>query len=166
GWQIALTLLRATGILSRPAPALRPNAAGPPLPTTDTQLVGPLELHYGVAVGDDVDPWSLAETAWVPLRVVTAAGGGPLPSTGTRLQVSGAEVSALRRVGGALELRVFNPTDEPALVGVEDRSGWVVDLLGRPAERWKGSFPLRAWGIATVRLDEQGAGSEADQTTT
>ncbi len=163
GWQLALTLLRATGVLSRPAPSLRPNAAGPPLPTNDAQLVGPLELRYGVAVGDDVDPWSLAEAAWVPLRVVTTAGGGDLPSTGNHLRVSGAEVSALRRVGGALELRVFNPGDAPTLVGVENRSGWVVDLRGRPSERWKGSFPLRARGIATVRLDEPELGCTSSE---
>ena len=153
GWQLALTLLRATGLISRPAPALRPGSAGPPLPTRDTQMVGPVEVRYGVAVGP-IDPWSLAEDAWVPLLVVPSAGGGSLPPTGRHLGVSGAEVSALRRVNGALELRVFNPSDDPTVVTVEGRSGWLVDLLGRPLQRWEGSFALRPWGIATARVDE------------
>jgi len=152
GWQLALTLLRCTGMISRPAPALRPNPAGPAKPTVDTQLVGPVQVRYGVAVGD-VDPWALTDDAWVPLLTVSSAGGGRLPESGSHLQVDGAEVSSLRRVSGALELRVFNPSDTPTRVGLDGRSGWLVDLLGRPVERWQGGFALRPWGIATARLD-------------
>ena len=70
------------------------------------------------------------------------------------LRVEGAEVSALRREGGALELRVFNPTDAETTVEVEGHQGWLVDLRGRPLEPFDGSFPLRAWGIATARLTD------------
>lgn len=153
GWQLALTLLRSTGLISRPAPALRPNSAGPPLTTRDTQMVGPVEARYGVATGA-VDPWALADDAWLPLLVVAAAGGGTLPPTGSHLRVTGAQVSSLRRASGALELRVFNPSDDPAVVSVEGRAGWLVDLLGRPTERWRESFALRPWGLATARVDE------------
>ena len=152
GWQLALTLLRCTGVISRPAPALRPNSAGPEKPTRDTQLVGPVQVRYGVAVGE-LDPWALTDDAWVPLIAVTSAGGGRLPDAGSHLRVDGAEVSSLRRVSGALELRVFNPSDAPTRVGLEGRSGWLVDLLGRPVERWQGGFALRPWGLATARLD-------------
>lgn len=152
GWQLALTLLRCTGVISRPAPALRPNSAGPEQPTVDTQMVGPVEVRYGVAVGD-VDPWAITDDAWVPLFAVSSPGGGRLPEAGSHLRVDGAEVSSLRRVSGALELRVFNPSGSPTRVGLEGRSGWLVDLLGRPVERWQDGFALRPWGLATARLD-------------
>ncbi len=159
GWQLAITLLRCTGVISRPNPVLRPSAAGPGLPTRDTQLVGPVAIRYAVAVGD-VDPWALTEDAWVPLFAEGGGGGGTRPlSAGSHLAVAGAEVSSLRRVSGGLELRVFNPTDDPTRVVLDGRSGWLVDLLGRPLERWTDGFPLRPWGIATARLDEATAGN-------
>ena len=156
GRVLALTLLRATGVVSHPAPALRPNSAGPPLPTPGAQLVGPLRLRYAVAVGE-VDPWALAEDAWLPLEVVHGRGTGKCPDRGSRLQVEGAQVSALRRDGAQLELRVFNPTDSGAVATVAGRSGWLVDLTGRPLERFDGSFPLPPWGIATALIDPSAA---------
>jgi mannosylglycerate hydrolase len=159
GWALALTLLRATGILSQPAPTYRPNAAGPPDRLADTEMSGPVRVRYGVVVGA-VDPWRCTEAAWNPLEVVYGTGRGQQPRRGSHLQVSGAEVSSLRRVAGALEIRVFNPADAPAVVTVAGRSGWLVDLLGRPLEPWEGSFVLPPRGLATARLD-QAAGDEA-----
>ncbi len=153
GWALALTLLRATGILSQPAPTYRPNAAGPAHALEGPQLVGPRTSRYGVAAGD-VDPYRLADQAWLPLEVVASAPGGSLPSSGTHLTVTGAEVTAVRRAPGGLEVRVCNPSDEGTLVSVDGRSGWLVDLRGQPVERWDSSFVLRAWGIATARIDE------------
>jgi hypothetical protein len=63
-------------------------------------------------------------------------------------------VSALHRVGGALELRVFNPSAELATVSVPGCSGWLVDLRGYPQEPFEGAFVLRPFGIATARLRE------------
>lgn len=156
GWALALTLLRATGILSQPVPAYRPNAAGPPLAVEGPQLAGRRLSRYAVAVegaGPDVDPFALADDAWLPLDVVVGHGDGAMPGTGSRLSVRGAQVSSLRRVSGALELRVFNPTAEVAVVSVAGRSGWLVDLRGHPLEAWEDSFVLGPWGLATARLD-------------
>ena len=151
--ELAITLLRATGILSRPTSAGRQNQAGPALPLDGPQLLGPHRVRYAVAVGDH-DPWRLADLAWLPLQVVDSDGsGGPLPASGSRLRVSGAEVAALRRVDGAIELRVFNPTAAPTTVLLPDHAGWLVDLAGAELSRWDGSFGLRPWGIATARLD-------------
>jgi hypothetical protein len=152
GTALALTLLRSTGVLSRPAPAFRPNAAGPALPLDAAQLIGPHRVRYAVAVGAH-DPWRLADLAWLPLPVVAGSGTGPLSESGSRLVVRGAEVSALRRVDGAIEVRVFNPADQAAQVEVPGHAGWLVDLRGQPVERWDGGFGLRPWGIATARLD-------------
>jgi hypothetical protein len=132
----------------------RDNAAGPALPLEGPQLQGPLTVRYAVHAGDR-DPYELADQVWVPLDVVTGAGIGEGPRRGQVLAVSGAEVSALRRVGGRLEVRVFNPCDRETTVSFGDRSGWVVDLRGAQIERFSGSLPLRAWGIVTVHLAEE-----------
>jgi len=149
---LALTVLRSTGMLSRLGMSYRPFPAGPLTPVEGLQLVGrPVELHYALALGD-VDPWALADDVLLPLEVVGSFGGGTRPSEGSALQVRGAQVSAVRRERGALEVRVFNPSDSPVTVHVGDRSGWLVDLLGAPIEPFDGCFALRPHGIATVRV--------------
>ena len=65
----------------------------------------------------------------------------------------GAEVSAVRRQAGRLEVRVFNPRSTPTTVEIPDRTGWLVDLRGRPLAAFEGHFDLRAHGIATALLD-------------
>ncbi|MBV8305281.1 MAG: alpha-mannosidase [Acidimicrobiia bacterium] len=153
GKALALTLLRCTGRLSGTDMAYRPWPAGPPLPAPGAQMAGPQVLRYAVHVGDG-DPYALADDAFLPLDVVVAGGGGHLPSAGAALGVRGAEVSAVVRRGGALEIRVFNPGSDETIVSIDGRRGWLVDLRGRPLEPFDGSFPLRAWGIATARLDD------------
>ncbi|HEY3810640.1 MAG TPA: glycoside hydrolase family 38 C-terminal domain-containing protein [Acidimicrobiales bacterium] len=154
GGALALTLLRATGMLSRPAPAARPNSAGPADRLEGPQLFGPHRVRYGLAVGP-VDPWRLADQAWLPLQVVSSTGGGRLPAIGSRLEVHGAEVAALHRVEGAIEVRAFNPSDETARVEIPGHAGWLVDLRGVRLERWEGGFRLGPWGIASARLDAE-----------
>jgi hypothetical protein len=89
------------------------------------------------------------------LQVVPSTGSGRLAATGSRLRVHGAQVSALHRVEGAIEVRVFNPADDPATVEIPGHSGWLVDLRGDRLERWEGRFGLRPWGIASARLDRE-----------
>jgi glycosyl hydrolase family 38 len=152
---LALTVLRSTGMLSRLGMAYRPFPAGPLTPVDGLQLVGRrIEAHYAVAVGD-VDPWALADDVLLPLEVVGALGGGWRPDCGSQLDVGGAEVTAVRRVAGLLEVRVFNPSDVAATVTIRARAGWLVDLRGRPLEPVEGSFPLRPHGIATFRLSDE-----------
>ena len=109
-------------------------------------------LRYAVHVGDG-DPYAIVDDVFLPLDVVSAPGGGGAPSTGTALQVHGAEVSAVVRRGGALEVRVFNPSEADSVVSIGGRTGWLVDLRGRPLEPFDGSFALRPRGIATAHLD-------------
>jgi mannosylglycerate hydrolase len=154
GRALALTLLRATGMLSRPVMAYRDNSAGPAMALEGPQMPGRVSVHYALALGD-TDAYRLADDVWVPLEVVTGAGLVAGPERGSRLEVSGAEVSALRRVDGQLELRVFNPRHQETTVVVGGASGRLVDLRGVPMEAFDGSFALRPWGIATARLDER-----------
>ena len=149
---LALTLLRSTGMLSRLGMSLRPLPAGPMNPLDGPQMLGPVEVSYALAVGD-VDPYALAEEVLVPLQVSGSFGGGDRPDSGTELTVEGARVSSVRRSAGALEVRVFNPTDDHTTVELPGRTGWLVDLRGRPVAPFEGSFPLRPHGIATARLD-------------
>jgi hypothetical protein len=152
GRALALTLLRCTGKLSGTDMAYRPWPAGPPFPAEGAQMPGPQVLRYAVHTGD-ADPYALVDDVFLPLEVVSAPGGGDRPPSGMALQVHGAEVSAVVRRGGALEVRVFNPSDRDTVVTIDDRTGWLVDLRGRPGEPFDGSFPLPPWAIATARLD-------------
>jgi len=149
---LALTLLRSTGMLSRLGMAYRPLPAGPLTPVEGLQMVGrPVQCRYALAV-DHPDPYSLADDVLLPLDVVHASGGGTRSAEGTLFSLEGAEVSAVRRVAGMLEVRVFNPAPTPTTVNLGDRSGWLVDLRGRTVGPVDGSFELRPFGIATVRL--------------
>ncbi|MDQ4069759.1 MAG: hypothetical protein M3203_09880, partial [Actinomycetota bacterium] len=150
---LALTLLRCVGLLSGTDLTYRPQPAGPPLPVEGAQMQGRHVLRYAVGLGVD-DPYAVADEAFVPLLVAEGSGGGLRPPTGSLLGVRGAEVSALRRTdAGALEIRVFNPSSAPTTVELSSRSGWLVDLRGRPLSRFDGGFPLAPWAIATVQLD-------------
>ncbi len=149
---MALTVLRSTGMLSRLGMAYRPFPAGPLTPVDGLQMAGrAVSLRYAVALGCG-DPYALADDVLLPLEVVSTLGGGNRAASGAALTVDGAQVSALRREGGTLELRVFNPTDAAATVSVPGRAGWLVDLRGYPLRPFEGSFDLRPFGIATVRL--------------
>lgn len=149
---LALTVLRSTGMLSRLGMAYRPLPAGPLTPVEGLQMAGRrIEARYAVVVGE-IDPWALADDVLLPLEVVGSFGGGWRAAEGSGLSVSGAEVTAVRREAGVLAVRVHNPRAEPSNVSFGERSGWLVDLRGRPLEPFDGGFELRAQGIATVRL--------------
>ena len=149
---IALTVLRSTGMLSRLGMAYRPFPAGPMTPVEGLQMRGKrVTLRYALAV-DCEDSYRVADDVLLPLEALTTLGGGTRAASGTELSVHGAEVSALHRVGGVLEARVFNPRAESTVVSIPGRSGWLVDLRGYPLEPFEGSFELRPFGIATARL--------------
>ncbi len=148
---LALTLLRSTGMLSRLGMAYRPLPAGPITAVEGLQLLGrPVEARYTLSVGCD-DPYAMADDSFLPLEFVHAPGGGGRSTPGCALEIEGAEVSAVRRQAGLLEVRVFNPTDRATTVRVGSRSGWLVDLRGRTIGPFDGSFELGGFGIATFR---------------
>ena len=97
---------------------------------------------YALAVQQEIDPYELADDILVPLQVTNSFGGGDRPDRGTELTIEGAEVSAVRREAGALEVRVFNPTDSgrrlsPCPVA---RVGWSTCEVC-PVSPFEGSFP-------------------------
>ena len=131
---------------------LRPLPAGPMMPVEGPQMLGPVEVRYALAVDED-NPYRLATDVLDPLLTTGSFGGGDRPARGSALSVRGAEVSAVVRKGGQVEVRVFNPAPTATTVEIADRSGWLVDLRGRPVAPFEGSFELRPQGIATARLD-------------
>jgi alpha-mannosidase len=163
GTEPALTLVRATGYLSRSEPALRPNPAGPLDRLEGPQLQTTLALDYAVLVhrGDvhDATLPAVADDVLLPLARVRGGGwpGASAPASGSALEVHGAEVSALvRDASGALVLRVVNrtPVDTEVTVardGVAHR-GRVVDLVGTDLGGFDGRAALRPWELLTLRL--------------
>jgi len=162
GRELALTLLRATGYLSRADLATRPTPAGPLLPVEGPQLQGRHAVEYAVLPhrGDwrTGRLYDAADEVLVPFERAHPGGGGDAcrPPTGQTLRVEGAQVSAVIRDAGALVVRVFNASPEPATATIQRDdapvTGWVVDLVGRPEAPFEGIVSLRPWQIATLRL--------------
>jgi mannosylglycerate hydrolase len=160
GRELALTLLRATGYLSRAEPALRPNPAGPLLPVLGAQLQKPLAFDYALlphtGSWSDADLYEAADEFLVPLER-GRAGAGDRPASGQALAVSGAVVSALTREPGGLVVRCFNPRRTTTVATLERGGkpvdGWIVDLLGAPLEPFSGEVVLRPAEIVTLQID-------------
>ncbi|GIU85174.1 MAG: alpha-mannosidase [Acidimicrobiales bacterium] len=149
--ELAVTLLRSVDVISRGPMPTRPLPAGPPVHTPEALLLRDLEFSYAVHVGSS-NPFELADEFLVEPHVVHGSGGGSTPETGSMLELSGAEVSAVRREGGLLQVRIFNPTDEDSVVQLPGRRGWLVDLAGRTLGEFDGSVPLGPHAIATLMI--------------
>lgn len=155
GNELAITLLRATGMLSRLGMAMRPLPAGPLTPVEGLQLVG-ARVTASYAIGLDVDdPYAACDDVLTPLELVTAPGGGVRDDEGAFLTVEGVRLSSLQVVDGLVEVRVFNPSPEPATARIVGRRGWEVDLRGRMLGSFEERFEVRGFGIATLRLDDR-----------
>jgi hypothetical protein len=148
---LALTLVRATGTLSRPTTTNRRSPAGPPIAVEGAQMRGPVEARYALCLSP-TDPYASADDALLPLLATTAVGGGDRAQRGQGLAIAGAELSAVRREGDALEVRVFNPTASPPSVSLGGRSGHLVDLVGRKIASFEDRFELGPWKVATARV--------------
>lgn len=150
GDELALTLLRATGWLSRRRLPTRPDPAGPAVPVEGAQVQGRRAWRYGVLLhaGD----WERAHVnrradAFLnPFEAVPGAAPGADPpsraATGRTLQVDGAEVSAVLRDADGIVVRLFNAGSELASAVVAEKT-----------------VPLRPGEIASVRTGRRpGAG--------
>jgi alpha-mannosidase len=112
--ELAITLFRCVGTISRQHLATRPFAAGPDVPTPDAQMLGTTVFELALqraASGDQLmEEW---ERFALPLIEVPTTGGGSLPASGTLLAVDGdAVLSNVRRKGGVLEVRLWNQSAE------------------------------------------------------
>ncbi|HEX9683965.1 MAG TPA: glycoside hydrolase family 38 C-terminal domain-containing protein [Acidimicrobiales bacterium] len=155
GRELALTLLRCTGMLSRPEMAYRPLPAGPDIAMEGPQMQGRHTLRFAVSADPHIDPYAMAADAFVFLSAKQTAGDGDRSPTGAALDIDpgAAQISSLRRHDGAVELRVFNPTGTATSVRLRGATGWLVDLRDRPIERFHEGIDLGPYAIATARLD-------------
>jgi alpha-mannosidase len=118
---LAITLLRCVGTISRQHLATRPFAAGPDVATPDAQMLGTTRFELALQAGATsfglMADW---ERFALPLRDVPTTGKGTLPSSGSLLAVQGdAVLSNVRRKDGVLQVRLWNPSAErPANVRV------------------------------------------------
>jgi alpha-mannosidase len=167
GHELAVTVLRSFGLISRNANPYREDPAGPEVPVPDAQRIGlwrftfALMPHAGdwsqAGVLDALERYRHPLLAFRGTARELAAGRGSVP--GLEVQGAGVMLSALRRRGDWLELRlvVEHPTPTEAVIRGPFREAIAVDLLGRigPSLAVMDSalrLPLRAWEIATVRL--------------
>ncbi|WP_067826007.1 glycoside hydrolase family 38 C-terminal domain-containing protein [Actinomadura kijaniata] len=165
--ELAVTLLRSVGYLSRDRNAHRDQPAGPQLPTPRAQCRG--EHAFSLAVlpyaGDRPGEEVLAAAEEYRHEPLTAEGygpgGGALPPARAGLAVSGTGVvlSALRDRDGWTEVRLVAETPEPTVAVLSGAFGRAVrtDLLGRPGEDLAVAggavrLPMLPWEIVTMRL--------------
>ena len=120
GRALAVTLLRCVGLISAEALATRPWDAGPQTPTPEAQMIG--ETAFALGLWPDAPDSHELLAGWerfaLPLAEAPAAGGGSLPSSGPLIDLAlgEAQLSAVRRVGGVLQVRAWNPSSERTIV--------------------------------------------------
>jgi alpha-mannosidase len=176
GRELALTILRSTGLISRNDNPFREDPAGPEVPVPGAQLVGPWRFSFGLLphAGSWDQPVVLRAAEAYRLPFVTAAGtrpasdhgtdpgpGSGAASSGLRIDGDGVVLSALRRRGDELELRIVARTERPTEATISGRpiaAARDVDLLGRlgaglpVGADGSLSVKLGAWEIRTVRI--------------
>ena len=161
GRELAFTLLRTVGQLSRDDGRMRPVGAGPPIPIPHAEQLGVFRRSYAIVVHrgrwDQAELHARADDVLLPLEHAwVATTTATTPPAGGALSVDGAEVTAVQRDGDALVIRMVRACEEAGRVevavdGVPAR-GWTVDLTGRVLAEVEGGVVLNAWEIATVRL--------------
>ncbi len=169
GSELALTVLRSTGLISRNTNPYREDPAGPEIPIPAAQLHGP--RAFGFALYPHAGSWDGAGTVEEaeryqhPFAITrgTAQTDATAPPEPHGLQIDGPGVvlSALQRVEHGIELRLVaqRPTAGPVTIRGAFDAAQEVDLLGRvladlDVERGVLRLDLRAWEIRTIRLRE------------
>ena len=162
--ELALTLLRAVGYLSRTEPSLRPNPAGPPIPLrTARSCSAHSAREYAVlsTAATGARPTATARPTRSSCRSNAPACTHRThrtrgPTAGSALRVDGAEVSAVTRVPGGLVVRVFR-------TATRRRARCTIEHEGTPARGDRRRPPRpprrpvrrrahpRPWQIATLQ---------------
>jgi alpha-mannosidase len=141
GRELALTVLRSIGVLSRPDNPYREVNAGPEVALPAAQLLGPWSIGFALYPhsGSWLEAGVLEQMERYQHPFLTALGTGertPVPeAAGLELSGDGVMLTALRQRGAGLEARIVNETPEP-----------------RAASLGGKSIELRPWEIRTVQL--------------
>jgi alpha-mannosidase len=161
GRELAVTLLRAVGAISRTDHPLRAEPAGPAIATPDAQCLG--AVRTDLAVMPHAGGWEAAGVAEAAEEFrcpfVAVSGAGAALGQAEGLTVRGATMTCLRRYDADwLELRVVAMTDQPTTATVGPvAAARHADLLGNPGAELsvvdgQVTVPLRAWQLATLHL--------------
>ncbi|SEG53834.1 alpha-mannosidase [Nonomuraea solani] len=165
--ELALTLLRSVGYLSRNRNGLRPEPAGPQLPTPAAQSRGVRKV--GLALMPYQESWQevvpQAESFRHDLLVVPGTGDRflplPTPEPGLSVAGEGVTMTSLRDRDGWRELRVvaLTPDATEAVISGDLVEARHADLRGRPGEPVPVTdgvvrLPLGPWEIATIQFRE------------
>jgi alpha-mannosidase len=161
---LALTLLRSVGWLSRDDLSTRTGHAGPAMPTPGAQMLGTHRFRYSLFfhAGDwaQADVWRAAEAALLPLL----PGRGPernAPAPMIELDPACVQMTACIPDPDGFRLRLLNASDDPtdATVRLAPRPSEVawLTLAGdsvAPSSPSDGVIrrSMRPWEIATLRL--------------
>lgn len=166
GRELALTLLRSTGMISRNDNALRREPAGPEVAIPEAQCLGPIQLEFGLYLhrGSWQEAGALMQQECFAHPFAVAAGtADPTPQSrrrnGLRLSGTNIALTALRRRGDGVEVRLVCQQSKPGtaqLRGDVNRAS-KTDLLGQDLEVLEvanGSVEvaLAPWEIATLQL--------------
>ena len=149
-----ITLIRSTAMLSRLGMKYRPFPAGPLTEVEGLQLLGKrITTNYALMI-DCNDPYEFMDNVFLPFEVIDAKGGGYRTECGQflKLHLGTAKVSALKRSGESIELRLFNPTSNSTHISIDGYTGEIVDLTGKVLDSFSGSVDLRPFGIITIML--------------
>lgn len=177
GRELALTVLRSFGLISRNANPSREDPAGPEVPVPAAQLPGSRALTF--ALLPHAGSWrtgatlAAAEAYRHPFQVVRGVGDADAttaPVTGLRLDGDGVVLSSVRRRGEWLEIRVVNESPDPvvATLGIPVDIVRDADILGRPGSVSStggagARLVLGPWEIRTIQVRPAApGGDEAD----
>jgi alpha-mannosidase len=169
--QLALTLLRGVGWLSRPDLALRPGDAGPALPTPGAQVPGRHRLEFAVRLHPVAEPSWIGEALRFAAPALALPGGsrapGALGGDGARLleiDDPALLLSACEPVSdGGVRVRLWNASGDARTARVRLAAPGAgplrpVDLRDEPDPRLTVRpvgdavvLELRPWQVATLR---------------
>jgi mannosylglycerate hydrolase len=165
GEELALTLLRSTGLISRNVNPFREEPAGPEIEIPGAQMLGASAVSFAIFPhrGSWSDANVLAHMERYQHAFVTAAGtaaeGTRVNSAGLEVRGEGVTLSALRRREEWLELRLVaqRPSPVTAVVRGEFSAAREADLLGHggvPLAVASGELELHLlpWEIRTVQI--------------
>ncbi|MDQ6883956.1 MAG: hypothetical protein M3077_06920 [Candidatus Dormibacteraeota bacterium] len=162
--QLALTLLRAVGWLSRDDLRYRTGHAGPPLETPGAQVLGPHAFHYSLFFHEggweEARLWRAAEIALLPLVLGMDEAVGATPPS-IELEPDCIQMTACVPRPDGYDLRLVNASEHaqeaivrlsPAPAAISQVTLRGAALKAIPVRDGLVRLPLRRWEIATLRL--------------
>jgi alpha-mannosidase len=166
--ELALTVLRATGTISRTLHPWRAEPAGPVIATPAAQRLGPVAVAFAILpyTGDwaaaEID--DAAEAYRLPFVVAEGAAAPDLElaaGEGLHVEGDGVLLTALRQRDDRIEARILNlrPDRTVATIRGAFATARDADLLGRPGpdlvlhDPGRLDLELGPWALRTVQLD-------------